>query len=139
MSSRNYTNSDLLGLDIGSSENKPSLSNTTSNSHMSKMNMKTKVNPKHQNKFINNKADSKRQSKKLTKPTRKDNYGTVISKHNRKSVKITFIDEISEEPLVTVVDIQSIKALNVCSTLGATKGGKDVYVKDSACCSCVVV
>ena len=139
MSSRNYTNSDLLGIETGPSEGKPSLSNTTSNSHMSKMNMKTKVNPKPQNKFINSKAESKKQSKKSTKPIRKDNYGTVISKSTRKSVRITFIDEIREEPLVTVVDIQSIKALNVCSTLGATKGGKDVYVKDSACCSCVLV
>lgn len=65
---------------------------------------------------------------------RKDYFGTVINKKNKKNVKLVFIDEISDQPLIEDVPIESIKEFNIIPF----PGGKDCYVKENLCCSCFV-
>lgn len=65
---------------------------------------------------------------------RKDYFGTVINKKNKKNVKLVFIDEISDQPLIEDVPIESIKEFNIIPF----PGGKDYYVKENLCCSCFV-
>lgn len=72
---------------------------------------------------------------KKGKKTRKDYFGTVINKKNKKNVKLVFIDEISDQPLIEDVPIESIKEFNI---VPFAEGGKDCYVKENLCCSCFV-
>ena len=49
----------------------------------------------------------------ITGRERRDAYGNIIKKKNRKKIKVSFIDQINEEqPLVNVVDIESYKKYN---------------------------
>lgn len=49
---------------------------------------------------------------KKNKKERRDAYGTVICKKNRRKVQVSFVDWISDEPLTDVVYIESFKGLN---------------------------
>lgn len=49
---------------------------------------------------------------KTNKKERRDVYGTVISKKNRRKVRVSFVDWISDEPLIDVTYIESYKGLN---------------------------
>lgn len=66
---------------------------------------------------------------------RKDYFGTIISRKNRRKVKLVFIDEITYQPLLDVVEIESIKEYNKLPLLD---GGKDLYIKETTCCSCFI-
>ena len=46
------------------------------------------------------------------KKERTDIYGNVISKKNRKKVKVSFIDKVTTQSLVNVIDIESFKNYN---------------------------
>ena len=75
------------------------------------------------------------QKKKISKADRKDYFGTKICKANKKKVKIVFIDEITDEPLIDVDEIECIKEYNVVPLLN---GGKDLYIKEDTCCACFI-
>jgi len=55
-----------------------------------------------------NKEKEKRPKKKL----RMDIYGNIINKKNRKKIKISFIDDVTNQPLANVIDIESFKNYN---------------------------
>ena len=46
------------------------------------------------------------------KKERLDFYGNVIEKKNKKKVKVSFIDIVTSQPLVNVIDIESFKNYN---------------------------
>lgn len=71
------------------------------------------------------------------KKIRKDRRGIVITKSNRRKVKITFADQIDEEPLVDVVFIESFKKYNVMQ--GMPK--EDLYLggRTEARCNCCAI
>lgn len=65
---------------------------------------------------------------------RRDIYGNIINKKNRRKVKISFIDEVTEQPLVKVIDIKSYKNFNYIE--GMPKEDKSIKVKTTCvCCS----
>lgn len=66
---------------------------------------------------------------------RKDYYGTLICKSNKRKVHLVFIDEISDKSLIDIIEIESIKKYNIVPFI---KGGKDVYIKSHTCCSCFI-
>ena len=75
------------------------------------------------------------EKKKTEKPVRNDYFGTRICKQNKKKVRLVFIDEISDKPLIDVEEIESIKEFNVVPMIN---GGKDLYIRERTTCACVV-
>ena len=75
------------------------------------------------------------QKKNLSKVERSDYFGTKICKANKRKVKIVFIDEVTDEPLIDVDEIECIKEYNVVPLLN---GGKDLYMKEDTCCACFI-
>lgn len=75
------------------------------------------------------------QKKNLSKVERSDYFGTKICKANKRKVKIVFIDEVTDEPLIDVDQIECIKEYNVVPLLN---GGKDLYMKEDTCCACFI-
>lgn len=73
-------------------------------------------------------------SKKKTKK-RLDVNGTEISRKNKRKVKITFLDNLPNEQLVDVVTVESYKKYNTIKMPAL----KDIYVKNSTCCSCNLI
>ena len=70
------------------------------------------------------------QKKKTEKAIRNDYFGTRICKENKKKVRLVFIDEVSDQPL-----IESIKKFNVVPMIN---GGKDLYIRERTTCACVI-
>ena len=70
---------------------------------------------------------------------RKDYFGTVINHHNKKKVKVTFKDEITNnsKDLIEITEFESVKKYNYVPNAGKRK---DSYVKEKeVCCSgCVI-
>ena len=70
---------------------------------------------------------------------RKDYFGTVINHQNKKKVKVTFKDEITNnsKDLIEITEFESVKKYNYVPGAGKRK---DSYVKEKAvCCSgCVI-
>ena len=67
------------------------------------------------NKYFNSpvKYAKKIEEKSNTSRERRDVYGNLICKKNRRKVRVTFVDEIEEEkPLASVIDIESYKKYN---------------------------
>ena len=58
---------------------------------------------------------------------KKQKYG------NKKKVKLTFIENISSQPLVEIIDVENFKELNFVSMPSL----EDLYVKNTSCCSCI--
>lgn len=90
---------------------------------------KTKGNVKKENAFLV-------KPKKIIKTERVDRYGTVINRKNKKKVKLTFVDEIKNEPLIDVVKIESFKKYNV--VLGIPKEDKYVGISKNNCQCCIL-
>ena len=70
---------------------------------------------------------------------RKDYYGTVINHQNKKKVKVTFKDKITNnsKDLIEITEFESVKKYNYVPGAGKRK---DSYVKEKAvCCSgCII-
>jgi len=59
------------------------------------------------------KAEKKQEEEIVTGRERRDVYGNLICKKNRRKVRVTFADEIDEDkPLASVIDIESYKNYN---------------------------
>lgn len=66
------------------------------------------------NKYNYEENNKKKIDEEDTGRERKDINGTVIKKKNRKKIKISFADQINENnPLATIIDIESFKKYNV--------------------------
>lgn len=74
--------------------------------------------------------------KKKQNRKRMDRNGIEITSGNRKKIKITFIDGISTQPLVEIIDVDNYKAYNKV----AMPSLEDLYVRNNAtaCCSCIL-
>ena len=78
-----------------------------------------------------------RKEKKITKQVRLDHNGVEINKKNKKKVKISFIDAISTNQLVTIISVVSVdnfKEYNYVSMPSL----EDIYVKSKTTCACVI-
>ena len=68
------------------------------------------------------------------KKERLDFYGNVIKKKNKKKVKVSFIDVVTSQPLVNIIDIESFKNYNYIEGMPSEeKTGK------SAECVCCII
>lgn len=80
------------------------------------------------------KNNSKNEQEKEQEKERKDVYGNIINKKNKKKVKVSFIDAVTEQPLVKIIEIQSYKNYNYIE--GLPKEEKSGKVKTTCvCCS----
>jgi hypothetical protein len=67
------------------------------------------------------------------KKERTDIYGNVICKKNKKNVKVSFVDKVTSQPLVNVVNIESFKNYNYI--YGIPKEEKIEKSSDCQCCT----
>jgi len=80
------------------------------------------------------KNNSKIENEKEKVKERTDIYGNIINKKNKRKVKVSFIDRVTEQPLVKVIEIQSYKNYNYIG--GMPKEEKLGKVKTTCvCCS----
>ena len=93
---------------------------------------KEKKNKKDQYIFISKKEEEKKTSPE--KKERLDIFGNVISKKNKKNVRISFIDKVTSQPLVNIVEIESFKNYNYVYGLP-----KEEKIDKSAKCQCCTV
>ena len=75
-----------------------------------------------------------RKEKKITKQVRLEHNGVEINKKNKKKVKISFIDAISTNQLVTIISVDNFKEYNYVSMPSL----EDIYVKSKTTCACVI-
>ena len=109
---------------------------TTENKKSIKIVQKGKYNQKkYHSRFTSSPIVKKNVETSQKKKSRKDFYGTVICKSNKRKVHLVFIDEISDKSLTDIVEIESVKKFNVVPFI---KGGKDIYIKSNTCCSCFI-
>ena len=64
-----------------------------------------------------------------------DIYGNIINKKNRKKIKISFIDNITNQPLVNVIDIESFKNYNYIDGIPQEE---KMYNISSKCQCCLI-
>ena len=76
---------------------------------------------------------SKKEEKEITprKKERTDIYGNVISKKNKKKVKVSFIDKVTTQSLVNVIEIESFKKYNYIYGMP-----KEDNIEKTAMCRC---
>ena len=67
----------------------------------------------------------------IVKKERTDIYGNIISKKNKKNIKVSFIDIVTSQPLVNIVDIESFKNYNYMI------GSKEKVEKTVDCQCCI--
>jgi hypothetical protein len=80
------------------------------------------------------KNNSKIEKEKVKVKERTDIYGNIINKKNKRKVKVSFIDRVTEQPLVKVIEIKSYKNFNYIE--GLPKEEKLGKVKTiCVCCS----
>ena len=84
------------------------------------------------NKFTNKIVETK--EVETDKKERRDFFGNVIKKKNKKKVKVSFIDVVTSQPLVDLVNIESFKNYNLIEGMP----GEDGKVKNSECVCCLL-
>lgn len=92
---------------------------------------KEKKTKKEFSRFVNQKEE-----KELTpkKKERTDIFGNVISKKNKKKVKVSFIDKVTSQSLVNVIEIESFKNYNYIYGMP-----KEEKIDKSANCKCCLI
>ena len=68
------------------------------------------------------------------KKERLDFYGNLIKKKNKKKVKVSFIDRVTSQPLVDVINIESFKNFNFIEGMPSEDG----TVKKAECVCCLI-
>ena len=68
------------------------------------------------------------------KKERLDFYGNVIEKKNKKKVKVSFIDIVTSQPLVNVIDIESFKNYNYIEGMH----GEEKLGANTECVCCLI-
>lgn len=81
-------------------------------------------------------AMSSIKQKTNTKKIRYDYNGVEINSKNKKKVKLTFIDKVTAQPLVEIVEVDNYKAFN---KIAMAASREDVYVRNTPCCSCIII
>ena len=81
-------------------------------------------------------AMSSTSQKKNTKKIRYDHNSIEINSKNKKKVKLTFIDKVSEQPLVEIVDVDNYKVFN---KIAMAASREDAYIRNTPCCSCIII
>ena len=82
--------------------------------------------------FTNKIVETKETENK--KKERLDFYGNVIKKKNKKKVKVSFIDSVTSQPLVDVINIESFKNFNFIEGMPSEDG----TVKKAECVCCLI-
>jgi len=81
----------------------------------------------------NNFGQKKEEKEIITdKKERTDIYGNIISKKNKKNVKVSFIDKVTTQPLVNVIPIESFRNYNYID--GMPKEDKTEKKANCQCC-----
>ena len=86
-----------------------------------------------ENKFI---VIPKVNNNELDENKRFDRFGQQITKKNKKNIKVTFKDEILNEPLEEIEYIQSIKSFNYVKGMPSER---EVFGKNKICCSSCII
>ena len=68
------------------------------------------------------------------KKERLDIFGNVISKKNKKNVRVSFIDKVTSQPLVNIVEIESFKNYNYIFGMP-----KEQKIDKSTNCQCCLI
>ena len=84
--------------------------------------------------FINEKEKEKEIKTSPEKKERLDIFGNVISKKNKKNVRISFIDKVTSQPLVNIVEIESFKNYNYIFGMP-----KEQKIDKSTNCQCYLI
>ena len=82
--------------------------------------------------FAVKKYETEEKEELSDKIERRDIYGNIISKKNKKNVKVSFIDKVTTQPLVNVVDIECFKNYNYI--YGIPKEEKIEKTVNCKCC-----
>lgn len=92
---------------------------------------------KNKREFKSQLMDFKKEKEEETprKKERYDIYGNAINKKNKKKIKVSFIDNVTHQPLVDVIDIESFRNYNY--TIGIPKEEKINNI--SANCQCCFI
>ena len=85
-------------------------------------------------KELNNLFAKKEEEKELSfdRKERTDIYGNVICKKNKKNVRVSFVDVVTLQPLVNIIDIESFKKYNC--VIGLPKEEKIDKKPNCQCC-----
>lgn len=71
--------------------------------------------------------------------TRRDTNGTEINKKNKKLVKVTFIDDLTNNtPLAEIINVESFKEYNIDLLLQPFRKAFPLE-KNQNCCSCLII
>ena len=97
---------------------------------MIKLIEKEKRNKKYNCQFEFKKKEKQESPEKIE---RRDIYGNIISKKNKKNVKVTFVDKVTTQPLVNIVDIECFKNYNYIYDMP-----KEDKIDKSANCQCCI-
>ena len=68
------------------------------------------------------------------KKERTDIYGNIISKKNKKNMKVSFIDKVTTQPLVNVIPIESFRKYNYIEGMP-----KEEKTEKKANCQCCII
>ena len=79
----------------------------------------------------------KAEQETITGRERRDTFGNVIKKKNKKKIKVSFVDDINKDkPLVTIIDIECFKKYNI--NIGIPKE-EHIKNNDSQNCQCCFI
>ena len=95
---------------------------------------KEKRNKKDLNKYSFKNEKEKEIKTSPEKKERLDIFGNVISKKNKKNVRISFIDKVTSQPLVNIVEIESFKNYNYIFGMP-----KEQKIDKSTNCQCCLI
>lgn len=92
---------------------------------------------KNKRQFISPLIDSKKEKEEESpnKKERYDIYGNIINKKNKKNIKVSFIDNVTHQPLANIIDIESFRKYNY--NIGIPKEEKINNI--SANCQCCFI
>lgn len=95
---------------------------------------KEKRSRKNLNRFIVKKNEIEEKEESIENKERRDIYGNIISKKNKKNVKVSFIDKVTTQPLANIVDIECFKKYNY--NYGIPK--EEIIEKNIDCKCCII-
>ena len=86
------------------------------------------------NRFIIQKNEIEEKEDSNKNKERRDIYGNIISKKNKKNIKVSFIDKVTVQPLVNFIDIECFKKYNYIYGMP-----KEEKIEKTANCKCCII
>jgi hypothetical protein len=86
------------------------------------------------NYFTNKIVETTQNQDTTNKKERLDFYGNVIKKKNKKRIKVSFIDYVTSQPLVDIINIESFKNYNFIEGMPGEEG----VAKSAECVCCSI-